>query len=139
MCETCGLSGINYLAVFVAALSSFIVGWLWYGPLFGKKWMKLNGFTPESVKSGGLSMPAIMGLNYLATVLAAFGMAAIMGDKGCTHYGIHLGLIISVLWISTSRLNDVLYERKPVGLWLINSGYYLITYVLMGIIIGAWH
>ncbi|MGC9355126.1 MAG: DUF1761 domain-containing protein, partial [Mariniphaga sp.] len=54
---------INYLAVIVAALSSFMVGWIWYGPLFGKSWMKLHGFTEEELKEGSLSMPVIMAVN----------------------------------------------------------------------------
>ena len=33
------ISNINFLAVIVAAFSAFFVGWIWYGPLFGKKWM----------------------------------------------------------------------------------------------------
>ena len=39
------IAEINYWAVVVAALSAFVVGWMWYGPLFGKSWMELNGFT----------------------------------------------------------------------------------------------
>ena len=68
------ISGINFWAVLVAALSSFVIGSLWYGPLFGKTWMKLNGLTDENLKEG-LSIPAIMGINYAATVLAAFALA----------------------------------------------------------------
>jgi len=41
-------------------------------------------------------------------------------------------------WIGTSRLNDVLYERKPWGLFFINVGYTLVIYVIMGAILGAW-
>ena len=43
------ISNINFLAVIVAAFSAFFVGWIWYGPLFGKKWMELNGFTKENM------------------------------------------------------------------------------------------
>ncbi|QGY43651.1 DUF1761 family protein [Maribellus comscasis] len=133
-------AGVNFLAVLVSALSAFVIGWLWYGPLFGKQWMKLNGFTEEQLKEGGgMSMPLIMIINYVATVLAAFAIAIFIGAESNMSFGIFAGFIIAIFWIGTSRLNDVLYERKPFGLFLINVGYYLVIYVLMGAIIGAWH
>ena len=48
-------ASINYLSVVVAALSSFVVGMLWYGPvLFGKAWMAENGFSDEDVQGGNM-------------------------------------------------------------------------------------
>lgn len=134
------LSSINVWAVLVAALSAFIVGWLWYGPLFGKQWMKLNGFTEEMLREGGgMSMPLIMIINYIATALAAFAIAMFIGSEADMHFGIFAGFMIALFWIGTSRLNDVLYERKPFKLYLINVGYYLVIYIIMGAVLGAWH
>ncbi|NQU88242.1 MAG: DUF1761 domain-containing protein [Mariniphaga sp.] len=134
------LGSINYLAVLVAALCSFIVGWLWYGPLFGKAWMRLHGFTEETMKEGDwLPMPVLMLTNYIATVLAAFALAMFLGADSTLHFGIFAGFMIAVFWIATNRLNDVLYEKKPLGLFFINVGYNLVVYILMGAIIGVWH
>lgn len=130
---------INYLAVIVAALSSFIVGWIWYGPLFGKTWMRLHGFSKDDLIEGTLSMPVIMVVNYIATALAALAIAMFIGPEANAGFGIFAGIMIAVFWIGTSRLNDVLYERKPWGLFFINVGYYLVIYVIMGAILGAWH
>lgn len=132
------LTNINYLAVFIAALSSFIVGWLWYGPLFGRKWMDYQGFAEDDIKEGSLPFPAILIINYLATVLAAFALAMFLGPEAGTGFGIFAGLMVAVFWIATSRLNDVLYERKPWGLFFINAGYYMVIYPIMGAVIGAW-
>ena len=131
-------SSINFLAVVIAALSSFVVGWLWYGPLFGKKWMKLNGFTESDLKEG-LSMPLIMGINFIAILMAAFAIAMFVGPNSTVEFGIFAGLMIAVFWIATNRLNDVLYEQKPFGLFLINVGYNVVIYAAMGAIIGGWH
>jgi hypothetical protein len=130
---------INFLAVLVAALSSFVVGWLWYGPLFGRKWMNYMGYTEEDLKKGSMPMPVMMGVNYVATVLAAFAIAMFLGPESDAVFGIFAGLMIAIFWIGTSRLNDVLYENKPWGLFLINVGYYVVVYILMGAILGAWH
>lgn len=134
------ISNINFLAVIVAAFSAFFVGWIWYGPLFGKKWMELNGFTKENMsEKKWLPMPVIMGVNYVATLLAAFSLAMFLGVEADAIFGIFAGLMIAVFWIATSRLNDVLYEQKPMGLFWINVGYNVAIYVIMGAIIGAWH
>lgn len=130
---------INLLAVLVAALSSFVVGWLWYGPFFGRKWMNYTGFTEADLKARSMPMPVVMGVNYLATVLAAFAIAMFLGPDPDAAFGVFAGLMIAVFWIGTSRLNDVLYENKPWGLFFINAGYYVVIYILMGAILGAWH
>jgi hypothetical protein len=130
---------INYLAVIVAALSSFMVGWIWYGPLFGKAWMKLHGFTKEDLNEGSMSFPLIMLVNYIATALAALAIAMFIGPEATAGFGIFAGLMIAIFWIGTSRLNDVLYERKPWGLFFINLGYNTIIYIIMGAILGSWH
>ena len=42
---------LNYLALFLAALSTFLIGGLWYSPaVFGKAWMRENGFKEEDMK-----------------------------------------------------------------------------------------
>ena len=84
-------------------------------------------------------MPLIMIVNYVATALAAFAIAMFIGGESDMSFGIFAGFIIAIFWIGTSRLNDVLYERKPFGLFLINLGYNLSIYVIMGAILGAWH
>lgn len=48
------LSNINFLAVIAATLSTFLVGWFWYGPLFGKTWMSAVGVTEEQVGQGNM-------------------------------------------------------------------------------------
>jgi hypothetical protein len=133
------ISNLNFPAIFVSALSSFVFGWLWYGPLFGKKWMVLNGFNREEMrKQKWLPFPLILGINYFSTVLAAFSLAMFLGAESDAVFGIFAGLMIAIFWIATSRLNDVLYERKPIGLFWINVGYNVVIYAIMGAIIGAW-
>lgn len=132
------LVSINYWAVLVSAFSAFVVGWIWYGPLFGKLWMKLNGFTEEEMKEGTLPMSVMMGVNYIATFLAAFAIAIFIGEEASAGFGVLVGVVIAIFWIGTNRINDVLYERKALGLYFINVGYNLIVYAIMGGILGLW-
>jgi hypothetical protein len=133
------IAGVNFLAVLVAAFGAFIIGWLWYGPLFGNLWMKLNGFSKENVQESGLPMPVILTANYIATALAALAIAMFIGAESNAGFGVFAGVMIAVFWIGTSRLNDVLYEKKPMALYWINFGYNLVIYAVMGGILGTWH
>ncbi|WP_163709415.1 DUF1761 domain-containing protein [Mangrovibacterium lignilyticum] len=133
------ISHVNYWAVIVAALSTFVIGGLWYSPfLFGEKWMSLNGFTEESMKDRALPMPVIFGSSFIASFLAAFSMAMFLGSAGDLMFGVFAGFMIAVFWISTSRLNTVLFEQQKFSLFLIHAGYDLVSYIVMGAIVGAW-
>jgi len=76
--------------------------------------MKFNGFTPEVLKVVGMSMPLIMGINYVATILAAYCTAMFLDFVDCFDSGLgnFVGVIIVFFWIVTNRLNDVLYEQN---------------------------
>ena len=64
----------NVYIIFVAALIPFLLGALWYGPLFGKPWMKVNGFTEEYLKKG--NMAVIFGVSYLFCVMFSMMMTS---------------------------------------------------------------
>jgi len=66
---------VNFLAVFVAAIAGFVVGPLWYGPLFGKKWMELAGITTEDAEGGNAS-PHIF--TFVGFFFLAYAIARIM-------------------------------------------------------------
>ncbi len=70
----------NYLAVLVVALSTFMIGGLWYSPaVFGKAWMKENGFTEENMK--GRNMIKIRGAAFILGLIAAFNLAMFIGPE----------------------------------------------------------
>ena len=60
---------MNWLAIIAAAVAIFVVGFIWYGPLFGKAWMESTGMTEEKAKAG--NMPLIFGLSLVFAVIAA--------------------------------------------------------------------
>lgn len=130
---------INFWAVIVAALSTFVVGSLWYSSfLFGKKWMALNGFTEETLRNSALPVPVLFGSSFIASFLAAFSLAMFLGSAANLWFGIFAGFMIAVFWIATARLNTFLFERQKFSLFLIHAGYDVVAYVVMGAIIGAW-
>lgn len=83
----------NFLICVLTAFVPMIVGFIWYGPLFGKSWMKEMEFTKESLKGGNMVM--IFGLSYVASFLIAFvlqtlvihqwgAFSSLMGEPGFT-------------------------------------------------------
>ncbi len=133
------IAHLNIWAILVASLSTFVIGSIWYSSvLFGKQWMELNGFTDENVKEGGLPMTVIFGSSFLTSFLAAFALALFLGTSADLGFGVFAGFVISVFWIGTARLSSVLFEKQKFRLFLIHAGYDLVSYVVMGAIIGVW-
>lgn len=135
---------INFIAVFVAAVMNMVVGFLWYGPLFGKTWRKLTGITDEAMRSMPLTAlkAGLIGFALafvMAYVLAhdvLFG-AAYLGTSGALSgmtgaFWNWLGFVVPItagVW---------LWEGKSWKLWALNAGYYLVALLIAGAIIGAW-
>jgi len=128
---------INWLAVVVAAASGFIVGGLWYGPLFGKAWMAATGITEEQTKQGNMAM--IFGLTYVLNVIAACSLAFFFGPDATWQIGLIYGAITGLTFVSTALGITYLFEQRSLKHFLINAGYQTINFATMGVIIGAWH
>ena len=131
------ISNLNYLAIFVAALSTFLIGGLWYSPLlFAKTWMKENGFTEESLKGGNMAM--IFGGSFVLAFVMSFNLAAFLADSSDLSWGITAGALAGIGWVTAAMGVTYLFERKSMKLFLINAGYHIISFIIMGAIVGVW-
>jgi hypothetical protein len=131
------ISSLNWLAVLAASVSAFIVGGLWYGPLFGRVWQRENGLSDEAIAQS--SKLLIYGGALILIVLAAFSLGMFIGNTGGWRFGLFAGVMTGVFFVSTFLGVLYLFERKSLRLFLINAGYCSITFAIMGTIIGAWH
>lgn len=131
-------STLNYLAVGAAALSSFVLGGLWYSPaLFGKAWMQATGITEASAKSQ--NMARIFGLALVASLVIAFNLAMFLGQQSTVATGAFYGFLAGFGWVAMAfGIND-LFEQRSFKLFAINAGYHTVSFTLMGVILGAWH
>jgi dipeptide/tripeptide permease len=74
---------VNYLAVFVAAVVSMILGFAWYSPLIlGKPWMKAKGFTSESLKKAQEKMGKMYALSFVVALITAYVLSHVRFDNG---------------------------------------------------------
>src|SRR3989344_5945336 len=86
---------INYLAVVAAAVASMAIGFVWYGPLFGKQWMALMGFTKESMNAAkAKGMSKSYALMTIGSLVMAYVLAngLVFGNSYLNMYGVSAGL-----------------------------------------------
>ena len=128
---------INLLAVVVAALSTFLIGGLWYSPaLFYKPWLRANGFSEADVQKG--STGVIVGLTFVFALIMAANLAAFLAAPGTTlAWGATAGALTAV-WVVLGIAVVALFERRPWSYIFVNGGYWLVSFVVMGAILGGW-
>ncbi len=128
---------LNYLAIVAAAISTFVIGGLWYSPaVFGKAWMRENGFTEEDMKKG--NMLKIFGVAFILGLISAINLAMFMGPENNPTMGALWGFLAGAGWVATFVGTHYLFERKSFTLFLINAGYSIVALTIMGVIIAAW-
>jgi hypothetical protein len=127
---------VSISALLVAALTGFVIGGLWYGPLFQKPWMAASGMSFE--KGRQRSMPLVFGTTYVLNVAIVFGIAMLLGHDRGLHVGAHAGFFASVLFIAPALGVIYLFESRPLKLWLINAGYQVVNATAMGAVLGVW-
>ena len=138
------LLGIRLVPVFVAALATMVVGFIWYSPmLFAKPWTILMGYDPnDKAKMDEMRKGAgkTYGLAFLASLASAFVLAKIIDvtSVNTALYGMKVAFAVWLGFVTTVQLTGALFGRQPTKLYLINTGYQLVCYLVMGAILAAW-
>lgn len=138
------VSAINWLAVVAASLVGFAIGFIWYGPLFGKKWMSLVGMTEEDAQNG--NMAKVFGVTFIFQFIMAYCLAMFFygsGDPEAAEMitagtGSFYGFLTGFGWVATALGVNALYEQKSWSYIFINGGFWIVVFTLMGLILGAW-
>ena len=132
---------VNYLAVTLAGLAAQPLGFLWYGPVFGQRWMALRGYTEEQVQ--GDASPTVYFVPLVAALVIAYGIARLCDMTGAESFGDCLA-IAAFCWggfaatVAAMQINfSPLAKNKP-GLFAIEGGYYLASFLIAGAIISAF-
>ncbi|MCB0473685.1 MAG: DUF1761 domain-containing protein [Flavobacteriaceae bacterium] len=133
------ITTLNWLAIILAAVSNFIIGGLWYSPLlFGKSWMEENQLTEEQIKEG--NHLKIFGLSLLFSLVMAFNLAIFLNDENTDmSWGATAGFLAGFGWVAMSIFTIGQFERRSTKYMLIHAGYLVISFIVMGLIIGYFH
>jgi hypothetical protein len=130
------VQNINWLSVLVAGVSTFLIGGVWYGPLFGKAWMLEFNFTIDDLKKRN---PAkTFGLSLLLACVAALVLEMFIGTEADIVFGTMAGFMAGIGWIATFMGIIYLFEMQSLRAFGINAGYCVLSLTLMGAILGAW-
>lgn len=128
---------INHPAVIAAAVSMFVIGGLWYGPLFGHAWQAVTGLGDEELQRANPLKR--FGLSFLFSLLMAYNLAAFLGDADATvAWGATAGFLAGFGWVMLAIAIIGLFEQRSWRYILINGGYMTVAFTVMGVILGAW-
>jgi hypothetical protein len=130
------MDGINIWAVLVAAASSFLLGGIWYGPLFKNVWCREAGVDPNG--KGG--HPAkVFGGAFLLSLLAAYVFARFLGPAPDLQRALATGAVTGFCFVAACFGINYLFANRSLKLWLIDGGYHTLQFVLYGLVLGLWH
>jgi hypothetical protein len=137
-------SGINYIAVVIAAVAGFGVGAVWYSFLFQKLWMAEIGMTEADMNArasgGGPALAPLLAGNIVGNLVLAFVLSAVLHSLGAASIGAALGVAF-VLWLgfvlTTFAVNNA-FSGRSITLTAIDGGHWLVVMLLGSAIIGAF-
>jgi predicted neutral ceramidase superfamily lipid hydrolase len=138
---------INYLAVLVCGIASMVVGFAWYGPLFGKIWMNeimgAGSMTPEQVASAKKSMWMMYLIQLILSLITAGVLAFHIANwSDPTASALLIAVCTWFGFVMTTNAGAALWSGKPkataIKMFLISAGAQLVTFVIYGIILGMW-
>jgi len=137
---------INYWAVLLATVASIVLGTVWYGPLFGKQWMRMVGIEKPSEITKAVKRQMMK--SYAIAAIASFVMAYVLAhflyfSSAVTRVtGVNSGVEAAIwVWlgfVAPVTLGSVLWEDRPWKYWFITAGYYLVSLIITGVILAVW-
>ena len=130
------LTGVNWLAVAVGAIINMFVGFLWYGPLFGDRWMRMIGKRAEDIESDS-TMYVVTGV---AALVTSYMLAVVMGASGAATL-VEGAIIGGAIWVglgATATLVYTTFEGPPTNVWFLHAMYQLVVFVALGGLFTVW-
>ncbi|MFA7249689.1 MAG: DUF1761 domain-containing protein [Dehalococcoidia bacterium] len=128
---------LNVIAILVAALSQFALGWVWYSPMtpIGKRWAveMQTGDQPGQPGAEMLLFP-------ISSIMAAWAVAMVFGWSGAQGWldGVRVGWVVAFAVTGQVLSAAVAGRPRSVMLTLIHVGYVIVGYAIMGAIIAAF-
>ena len=111
------VQNLNWLAVFVAALSTFLIGGIWYA-VFEKSWMASNHFSREDLKSRKMSL--VFGVSFFLSFIMSLNLAMFIGKENMV-FGTIAGFMAGFGWVALAIGTISLFENRPLKYALING------------------
>ena len=135
------MSHVNYMAVLVAAIVVFVLGWLWYSPLlFYNPYMRARGLDPAAAMAGGKMPLGNLVIELLRCLVLAFVVAHLVAAVGITSWmgAAHFGLFLWIGFPVVILTGAVIWDKVPVKVAAIHAGDWLVKLLVIAIIVTMW-
>lgn len=136
-----GEVSVSWTGIFLATVAAMVIGSVWYGPLFGKKWMKIVGLKKKDMQQDSwLPMVAMLGLALAQAVILAHFIAYAANfyfDFGGWVVGILTGLWAFAGFVAPVLISNTMFAKGSTELLKINLGNQFVTLLVIGIILGS--
>ncbi|MGJ8662046.1 MAG: DUF1761 domain-containing protein [Marinicella sp.] len=128
------ISQINWIAVVLATTAAFLLGGIWYGPLFSKSWIQAFGFDEDELNKRHPGK--VFGIAILWTFVASVMLALFLEPAADLHMGAMTGFFIGIGCITPFMGIHYIFEGRGLKILLINAGYSVLSLTLIGAIVG---
>lgn len=132
---------INYFAVSVGAVIYYAGGAFWYSPaLFGKTWMAEVGLSEENLKEVQKHAWKSYVTAAISALLISYGIARLMGYMGTSTLagGLHTAFWSWLVFVITTAATNGAFAGRSFKLLLIDTGYHLYGFLVIGVVLGLW-
>ncbi len=137
---------INYVAVLVCGIASMVVGFVWYGPLFGKAYMQIMGadtMTPQQKESMKKNMWGMYLIQFILSLITAGVLAVHIANwADASTSTLAIAICSWFGFVMTTNAGAALWSGKPKNvawkMFLISSGAHLVTFIVLGLILSVW-
>ena len=131
--------GINFFAVVVATIFSFVLGGYWYyEKTFGARWMKQVGLKKKNLENA--NMTGVFSAAIVLIFIQALLLSLVMGELGIATLtdGLLFGALVGAGFGSTTIAVQYLYAQRSLELFAIDAGYITLQFIVMATVIGWW-
>jgi hypothetical protein len=129
-------SDLNVWAILVATVTAFMLGGLWYGPLFGQAWLNAMGKAADEIEPS----PTPFIVSFFSSLISAIVLSALITSLSIDTLmgGIVLGALMGLGFIATAMASDTAFCGWGLRLFVIQSGYRVVYTIIMGAILVSW-
>lgn len=127
---------INWIGVVVGTVTYQVLGALWYGPVFGSRWMDAMGYA-GSEDVPGEDATAGYAMTTAGSLVAVIGLGVLVDWTGATGWpaGLAVGAVAGVGFVATTGLQAVPFEERPWMVYGLSAGYNVIALAVAGVLL----
>ena len=129
------MPAVSLVATLVATILGFLLGALWYGPLFGKRWMTEVGLTSDGIKRD-FNPVRTYGSTFVCGLIASYVFGLYLGPQPGLAFSVITGAAAGICLVATSLATNYLFEGRRAPLIVINGSYHAVRFILIGLSFG---